>query len=60
MKQNSSILLVFALLLNVVMFAQNKRKPLQIADQFALNITVTDQYFHNSESGVVYSKTFSN
>ncbi|NQY28372.1 MAG: trypsin-like peptidase domain-containing protein [Flavobacteriaceae bacterium] len=60
MKQKTILLFVIALLLNVVMYAQNQRKPLQIADQFALNLTATNQYFHNSETGVVYTKTFTN
>ncbi|PHS04080.1 MAG: hypothetical protein COA88_14515 [Kordia sp.] len=60
MKQKTLLLFVFTLLLNVVIYAQNQRKPLQIADQFALNLTATNQYLHNSEAGVVYTKTFTN
>ena len=60
MKKNTLLLFICALLLNVVMYAQNQNKPLKIGDEFALNLTATDQYFHNSERGVVYSKKFSN
>jgi len=55
--QISFFMLLFSLSLIV---AQNNRKPLQIADEFQLNISTTNIYSTNTKEGVIYSKTFSN
>ena len=56
-------LLLFLILLSVsfsVLNAQDNRKPLQIADEFSLNLSSTKDYFQNKTEGIVYRKVFSN
>jgi len=59
MLQKLHITLLLSLSLFLGLNAQNGKR-LQIADEFPLSLTSTNQYFQNSETGIVYTETFSN
>ncbi|MCX7550390.1 trypsin-like peptidase domain-containing protein [Xanthomarina sp. F2636L] len=59
MKSKLLLLFPFLIFSFFLVSAQNK-KPLQIADQFPLEISSTQAYFNNSKTGIVFKKSFKN
>ncbi|WP_452225250.1 trypsin-like peptidase domain-containing protein [Lacinutrix chionoecetis] len=55
------LLILFLLCtLSFLSVSAQDRKPLQIADEFPLDLTSSTNYFNNTKTGIVYKKTFKN
>lgn len=55
------LLLVLSLFIfNCIIVSAQNGKPIQIADEFKINLTSTNNYFNSSEKGIVYKEIFEN